>query len=67
MGKRVPKKEKEQFAKELKAWRAKKRLSQTEAAAKLGIPVDTLQNWEIARTKPQAYAATTLRALFSRV
>lgn len=27
-------------------------MSQSEAAGRLGVPVRTLQNWEIARTKP---------------
>jgi DNA-binding transcriptional regulator YiaG len=65
MGKRVPKKHKEEFAKELKEWRTRKKLSQSEAAEKLGIPVDTLQNWEIARTMPQGYASAALRKIFS--
>jgi DNA-binding XRE family transcriptional regulator len=60
MGKRVPKKEKEKFAKELKAWRARKKFSQSEAAAHLGIPIDTLQNWEIAGTMPQGYMPSQL-------
>lgn len=56
MGKRVNKKEKEAFAAVLKAWRQRKGFSQSQAAAKLGIPIYTLQNWEIARTKPVGFA-----------
>ena len=46
--------EKDEFAAKVKAWREAKSLSQSEAAKKLGIPVKTLQNWEISRRKPNA-------------
>ena len=36
MGKRVPQKLKDQFAAELKAWRERRNLTQTEAAEALG-------------------------------
>jgi DNA-binding transcriptional regulator YiaG len=63
MGKRVSQKSKQEFADELKAWRAKKKFSQSEAAEHLGLSIRTLQNWEIARTKPQGTMADLLRRL----
>ena len=64
MGKRVPQKLKDQFAAELKAWRERRNLTQDEAAEALGIPsVRTLQNWEIGRTRPSAFALPLLRKL----
>ncbi|MCA1997019.1 MAG: helix-turn-helix domain-containing protein [Armatimonadetes bacterium] len=52
MGKRVSKTAKRAFARRLRAWRQGRQMSQSEAAGRLGVPVRTLQNWEIARTKP---------------
>lgn len=64
MGKRVPQREKKQFARELKEWRENKRLTQEDAAKLLGVPsVRTLQNWEIARTMPTGLALVFLRRL----
>ncbi len=53
MGNRVPQKEKAAFATKLKQWRKRHGLTQLEAAAELGVNIDTLQNWEIARTMPR--------------
>ncbi len=50
----------EQFARLLKDYRERYQLTQNEAAAKLGISVCTLQNWEIARNMPRGFG---LRAL----
>jgi transcriptional regulator with XRE-family HTH domain len=36
----------------LKAWRKRERLSQTEAAIRLGVSVRTLQGWELGRPMP---------------
>jgi DNA-binding transcriptional regulator YiaG len=36
----------------LKAWRRQERLSQAEAAARLGVSVRTLQGWELGRPMP---------------
>ena len=41
----------------LKDWRARHGITQAEAAEVLGVPVRTLQNWEIARAAPQFSAA----------
>ncbi len=49
-----------QFRKTLKDWRERKGLTQTDAAAKLGISVRTLQNWEIARNMPRGYGLAAL-------
>lgn len=57
MGQRVTKKSKAEFAKMVKDWRERKGLSQSEAADELGLPSKrTLQNWEIARTRPVGLA-----------
>ena len=66
MGKRVPKKEKKAFAGVLKAWREERKLTQAEAARVLEIPLKTLQNWEIARTKPQGFAHTAILRFLER-
>lgn len=50
------------FARELKAWRKRAKLSQSQAAVKLGIPTKTLQNWEHGRNTPGALAQEALRA-----
>lgn len=60
MGKKVTKKSKREFADAIKVWRKEKAISQSEAAEVLGVPVRTLQNWEIARTKPTAFTAKTI-------
>lgn len=52
MGKRVSQESKDEFAALLKAWRARKGLTQVQAAEKLGQKLNTVQNWEIARTAP---------------
>lgn len=52
VGKPVPQSVKDEFAKKLKAWRERQKLSQSQAAKKLNININTLQNWEIARTAP---------------
>ncbi len=50
----------EQFSRILKDYRERHQLTQNEAAAKLGVSVRTLQNWEIARNMPRGFG---LRAL----
>ncbi len=56
MGVRMTKKSKTEFAKKLKNWRYHEGMSQSQAAALLGVSVRSLQNWEIARTKPSTLA-----------
>jgi len=65
MGKRVSKKSKREFMDALKAWRTANKLSQSQAAERLGVPLKTLQNWEIARTKPQGFACTAIAKIIS--
>lgn len=50
----------------LKAYRSRYQLTQAQAAAALGIPLRTLQNWEIARYCPSAFAQAALRWLLAR-
>jgi DNA-binding transcriptional regulator YiaG len=50
--------EKEQFAAKVRAWRKRKNLSQSKAAPVLGVKLDTLQNWEIARNMPRGIGLT---------
>jgi len=67
MGQRVLQKQKDQFARELKEWRERKRFTQTEAAEFLGVPsVRTLQNWEIGRTRPVGVALSMIRVAITR-
>lgn len=49
---------KEQFAAKVKAWRKRKKLSQSQAAPALGVELKTLQNWEIARNMPRSIGLT---------
>jgi DNA-binding transcriptional regulator YiaG len=48
-------------AKALKEWRAQTGYSQVEAAIRLGVPVRTLQGWELGR--PMPYPALLLKAV----
>jgi DNA-binding transcriptional regulator YiaG len=66
MGKRVTKKSKREFMDALKTWRSANGFSQSQAAERLGVPLKTLQNWEIARTKPQGFAATALLNMMAK-
>ncbi len=66
MGQRVTKKSKREFCAALKAWRARSSLSQSQAAETLGVPLRTLQNWEIARTKPQGFAEAALLKIMAK-
>jgi DNA-binding transcriptional regulator YiaG len=50
------------FARQLKAWRADRGLTQREAAEVLEVPHATLRNWEIARVSPRS----TLRLMLER-
>ena len=47
----------------LKAWRARRNLSQSQAAPVLGIPIDTLQNWEQGRNEPSILAKVALELI----
>ena len=66
MKKKVSQKSRVEFAKKVKAWRKRKGFSQSEAARHLNMSVDTLQNWEIARTKPTGFAEQTLLEIFNK-
>lgn len=59
-------KAKKEFAKLVRDWRERKGLSQSEAAERLDISVNTLQNWEIARNMPQGFAHNELLKKFER-
>jgi DNA-binding transcriptional regulator YiaG len=48
------------FSKILKDYRERQRFTQEEAAAKLGVSVRTLQNWEIARNMPRGFGLVAL-------
>ena len=66
MGKRVTKKSKREFMDTLKAWRSANGLSQSQAAERLDDPLKTLQNWEIARNKPQGFAKAALLKIMAK-
>jgi len=55
-------KRKTDFAMMLKAWRERKQFTQPQAAAELGISVDSIQNWEIRRYVPNG----TIRKLLTQ-
>ena len=66
MKRRVTRKDKRQLAKLLKDWREREGISQSQAAETLAVPIDTFQNWEIARTKPSAALENLLRAIIAK-
>gem|GEM_PF-893869 len=66
MGITVTKESKAEFAEKLKNWRKRENLTQTQAAKTLGVSVRTLQNWEIARTKPASMAERLLLATIQK-
>lgn len=70
MGTKHSQSSKQAFARDLVAWRARRGrqlrlgrpISQSEAAKELGLSVRTLQNWEIARTRPNDFVLRILQA-----
>lgn len=44
----------------LRAYRTARDLTQAQAAARLGVKLDTLQNWEAGRNRPRGLALTFL-------
>jgi len=48
------------FPLQLRAWRERENLSQSEAALKLQISKRTLQEWEQARAAPRGFARTAV-------
>ncbi len=63
-GQRITQKSKDQFAKLARAWRSRLELTQADAADRLGVPLRTLQGWEIARVAPRGYGRTALELIF---
>ena len=51
------------FADELRAWRSKHNLSQSEAALKLQISKRTLQEWEQGRAEPEGLARIAIQKI----
>lgn len=66
MGKRITKKSKREFADAVKAYRERARLSQSQAASALGVSINTLQNWEIARNAPRGVSRSLLLEVLKR-
>jgi DNA-binding transcriptional regulator YiaG len=62
-GQRITQKSKDQFAKLLRAWRSRLELTQADAAERLGVPLRTLQGWEVARVAPRGYGRTALEKI----
>jgi len=52
---------------QLRAWRAKRGLSQTQAAALLGRSRRVLENWEQGRSAPRGQARVALLALLAQI
>jgi putative transcriptional regulator len=48
------------FPRRLRAWRERNNLSQSEAALKLQISKQTLQEWEQGRASPRGFARTAI-------
>lgn len=51
---------KQTIADKIRKWRSDKGLSQSQAAKELGVPVKTLQNWEIGRREPNTKTLISL-------
>jgi putative transcriptional regulator len=52
----------QELKRKLKAARAKLGVSQSQFAKQIGVPLKTLQNWEIDRTTPQPFALKALES-----
>jgi len=55
------------IAKRIRSARAKIGMSQSEAASSWGLPLRTLQNWEIGRNEPRGFARTQLDQLLAGI
>lgn len=53
------------IAQKLKRWRRVRGLSQSQAAPLLGVPIKTLQNWEVGRRTPRGLALKHLAQLLT--
>jgi DNA-binding transcriptional regulator YiaG len=54
------------FSALLLKWRTSRKLTQPKAAALLGVPYRTLQDWEYARRAPQGLALKLITAKLTR-
>lgn len=52
---------------DLKSYRAIHKFTQAEAALRIGVPIDTLQNWECGRNTPRGLALRALLQIISPV
>ena len=50
---------------DLKTYRAIHKFTQAEAALRIGVPIDTLQNWECGRNTPRGLALRALLQIIS--
>lgn len=57
----------EELKNRLKMARSHLRLSQSQASKVWGIPLRSLQNWEIDKATPRGYALTQLNAMLDAV
>jgi transcriptional regulator with XRE-family HTH domain len=55
------------WAKQLKTLRKTKGWSQEKLARNLGVSLNTVQRWEMGKTKPSPLAIEKLRELFSEI
>lgn len=54
------------FAKAFKAWRARRKLSQSGASKALGISTRTIQSWEHGEREPQGFARHELEKIIAK-
>ena len=54
------------FARLVLKWRMKRKLSQPRAAARLGVPYRTFQDWEYGRRSPRGLARALITAKLAK-
>jgi putative transcriptional regulator len=66
MKKKPTTRERRDIPAQLRAWRERHGLSQSAAAQRLGLTLDTLQNWEQSRNQPRGLARASLLKLIAK-
>jgi putative transcriptional regulator len=50
------------FARQVRAWRERRKLSRVDASRELGVPLRTLEDWEYGKRTPRGIALRLLSA-----